>query len=764
MATRFYLPDSGTAPGTPNPSALWTLNPSIVRAPLSRTKTGTALADESSSTYVETSATTGNMLHRQFLSEPLPFAMTIGGTGNTFRLVVRGAENDAAADCSLQVHIRVLSGDMTTSRGNLYSGQSATLNTTIGALAQEFSTTQTTRVFNNITLSAISAQAGDRLCVEIGHRYHNTSTTSYGTYLTFGDPVGGTDHTFVATETAQLTPWIEFSQDLFRVTATRAVSWDTLAAVATTRVLSWAVAAGVTATRDVSWNVAAAVTATRDVSWDVEDPPAPPPALTQVTATRAVSWNVDGRVQATRAVSWDLAGRVTATRAISWDTLLRVSRFRDVSWNVAAILVGVATSRTVSWDVDVLPPPPVDRPVYTAAAAPRPSFATGYVVIVRNQALQRIGAISVKELSFTSRYNDVGEWALTVSAEDRNAAALFAPDAGVLIYHSDDMTTPLMTGPVLDRTFTQTEAGLEVQAAGADDMVYLRRLTYQMPGRDATAQNEPITGAHSHDVRSGPAEYVIKGFVEANVGQTALVGRRRLTVTPAGGSPAGANVVGKGRMLPTLLELIRGLAATGRIGFTVKQVGTILRFDTFVPRDRTGTARFGPAFNNVTEFSYNEKAPSASYVVAGASGLMVDRTFQAQLDGEALTKWPSCRFEQFIDQRQTINADELTQAMSEALISGGPTVSVSVATRDTPQIKFGITHFVGDKVTVDLGTFAGRTLLIKDVIQEATLTWSPGGPPTVVTHVGSYEITGTDAVRRRLRQVTKAITDVNTVD
>ena len=102
MATRFAFPQSGTAPISPAVSALWNSNPSLVRAPLVRSadKLNTTITDETAGVYVETSATAGNLIHRQFTSEPLPAAITIGGTGNTFKLVVRGIENDAVADCS----------------------------------------------------------------------------------------------------------------------------------------------------------------------------------------------------------------------------------------------------------------------------------------------------------------------------------------------------------------------------------------------------------------------------------------------------------------------------------------------------------------------------------------------------------------------------------------------------------------------------------------------------------------------------------------
>lgn len=406
MPTPFYLPAStGTAAAvSPNISALWNTNPSLVRLYMPRTKTNTAMEDDSAATYSESSATAGNMVHRQYISDPLPFAQTISGT---FRLIVRAAETDAAADATLQVHIRVLSNDGTTSRGNLYAGQSAALNSTIGALGQEMATTPTTRVFNNIALNSISAQANDRICVEIGHRYANTSATTYGASLTFGDASAVADHAFNATSTAQLVPYIEFSQDLFRVTTSRSTTWNVAATVAAARSTTYSVLASVSSAKASTWNVLAAVSKTANVSWDVNS------SSTAVIASRSTSWDVAGRVATTRAASWDVIGRATATRDLTWDTRLRVQRFREISWDVTAILSTVGTTRDVSWGLGILPPPPFVPPAFTMATAlsdpAGPRYSPNYIVVVRNQALQRVGAISVRELSFTVRHNDVGD-------------------------------------------------------------------------------------------------------------------------------------------------------------------------------------------------------------------------------------------------------------------------------------------------------------------------------------------------------------------
>jgi hypothetical protein len=154
------------------------------------------------------------MLH-QHVSKPLNGNQTISGT---FKGTVGAMESSAAANFVSQCVIRVFSGDMTTERGVLYGGNSATTST-VG----EWSTAQngaslvpTTSTLPDTALSSVNALDGDVIVVEIGYRATNTVTTSYtGTaYVanmqnTLSYPDYPSSH-----NGAGSVGWIEFSQDL----------------------------------------------------------------------------------------------------------------------------------------------------------------------------------------------------------------------------------------------------------------------------------------------------------------------------------------------------------------------------------------------------------------------------------------------------------------------------------------------------------------------------------------------------------------------
>lgn len=195
MATRYYFPYGPSAPAAPIDnvaiaSAWEPAGAAFGRGYLVTRKRGTPLLSESGSGFIETATNISNKVHRQFVSDPIVGDQLIDGT---FTLVLRCGEGssggtNANADNSLQCTIRVVSGDGNTVRGTLYGGHTTALNQTAGAVGQEMSTSTTSRLFNAIPVTAVSALNGDRIVVEIGHRYHNTTNVAYFSWLNFGDP------------------------------------------------------------------------------------------------------------------------------------------------------------------------------------------------------------------------------------------------------------------------------------------------------------------------------------------------------------------------------------------------------------------------------------------------------------------------------------------------------------------------------------------------------------------------------------------------
>ncbi len=206
MATRFYWGQVITDPAIAF-SATWSAPGSTPTRLLMRTVKRKATVTPIVATASETTAGVLNKQAVQLISMPLA-AQTITGTVKGYALF---SDSDTAQDCRVQCEIRIISRTGTV-RGTLLASDT-------GALSSEFSTTPTNRRIPLLaatnTLTSVTAEEGDHLVVEIGHRTHSASTTSYSVTVQWNDDPSSTDLPEDETDTdTSKAPWIEFSQDL----------------------------------------------------------------------------------------------------------------------------------------------------------------------------------------------------------------------------------------------------------------------------------------------------------------------------------------------------------------------------------------------------------------------------------------------------------------------------------------------------------------------------------------------------------------------
>lgn len=213
MATRFYFtntageitPASGTytdweAPASP---------PSTYKLAHAGDWPGVTVFNPYQQTHGGT--TDGDSAIARFISQPIG-AQTITGTGKG-QVLMR--ESATGLNAHPQIVIRVVSNDGTTVRGTLYAGDSGT-----GTLAEMTTTTRNWQIPRAavlpITLSSVTAQAGDRILMETGFRADSTSTSSFGVHR-FGSLAaagGANDLVEAGTATTDLNNWFEFSANL----------------------------------------------------------------------------------------------------------------------------------------------------------------------------------------------------------------------------------------------------------------------------------------------------------------------------------------------------------------------------------------------------------------------------------------------------------------------------------------------------------------------------------------------------------------------
>lgn len=200
MATRFYLPSSGTAPLTSLAvDSGWEQTTSLERFPCYTLKKNTSLTDE---TGTWASAATQQWARLQYQSQPMVAAYS-WTTSDTVSMVIGAWQGENQTDSHLAYTIRVVSEDGSTIRG------------TIGlyhAASTEYGLTRSTRIHSARTggASNFSSQIGDRIIIEIGH--HGVTPSLTAANLRSGDPSATEDFALTEGLTTDLCPWVELSR------------------------------------------------------------------------------------------------------------------------------------------------------------------------------------------------------------------------------------------------------------------------------------------------------------------------------------------------------------------------------------------------------------------------------------------------------------------------------------------------------------------------------------------------------------------------
>ncbi|MFE9924262.1 siphovirus ReqiPepy6 Gp37-like family protein [Streptomyces sp. NPDC005774] len=320
-------------------------------------------------------------------------------------------------------------------------------------------------------------------------------------------------------------------------------------------------------------------------------------------------------------------------------------------------------------------------------------------VEVRDKSLIRRGLVRPEELNLelTDNFNNVGEWKLTLVAEDPLAKILRQPGAGVIVTGPNDV---IMSGPTVKPEFaaTQDDPGGTITFTGVSDTIALSDALAFPDPRNPNGASQTL----AHDVRQGKAEDVMHSFVMANIGPTAPTERRKtyLIDGPSGGR--GPAVI-KSARFPVLGNLLSDLALLGNLGFRVVQRGTSLVFETYEITDRTSLIRLDVANGSLAGQRVAVTPPGVTRAIVAGQGELVKRQFLQVQTPESIAAeadWGR-RIERFVDQRQTDNWDELKQAGDELMEEEGFTaVNVQVVPMEDGAMRFGHDWYLGDKVSV----------------------------------------------------------------
>jgi hypothetical protein len=337
-------------------------------------------------------------------------------------------------------------------------------------------------------------------------------------------------------------------------------------------------------------------------------------------------------------------------------------------------------------------------------------FVQDLTVEVRNGSFERVGQLATEDLiglTLVLRYNNVGSWNITLPSDHRLVDALRATGAGIIVSVADDVVfSGYTTAAKLEQSQENPEGDWIIE--GVDDSVILaERLAYPVPS-DANVTQQIL----AEDVRSGIAETVIKGYVRDNISASAGTVRAIDHLTVETDALRGSNVTATARFT-NLQELLYGLAQTGGVGFRVEQLGVGVQFQVFEPVDRSATIRMDLDNGQLTKTEYSYGQPKATRVIVGGAGEGESRVFYEGTTTESLaaeTAWAR-RVEKFIDSRGSEDG-ALEQSAKEALVDEGKTiVNMSVTPSDDQTMRFGVDWYLGDRVTIVVGTVEATAIV-----------------------------------------------------
>lgn len=325
---------------------------------------------------------------------------------------------------------------------------------------------------------------------------------------------------------------------------------------------------------------------------------------------------------------------------------------------------------------------------------------------VRDENLNRVGQLLPADLvgwKSVLRFNNVGTWEIVLPGDHTLGKALSTPGAGIIVTHRDSGV--ILSGPttaVEKVTETANPVGA-VKISGVDDSAILaERLAYPTPSTDdVTAQTQ------AHDIEDNvPSSTAMFGFVRRNLITGVAPAVRAVPHLALGTDLALGSTIRKSARFDILGELLSEIAIVDGLGFDIKQQDDALVFNVFEPVDRSQEIRMDVENNTLASTSFGYGLPGLTKAIVAGQGDLTERTF-VQVEtveaDQAEDVW-NRRIERFIDQRNTNDLTELTQAGLEALAESGSTLtSIDVIPSSDLTMAYGVDWNLGDRVTVVVG-------------------------------------------------------------
>lgn len=340
-----------------------------------------------------------------------------------------------------------------------------------------------------------------------------------------------------------------------------------------------------------------------------------------------------------------------------------------------------------------------------------------YTLALRDASLTRVALLDdFAGLSVVLRFNDAGTFDVTVPA---TVAGLLTDGAGLIVERDG---APLLSGTIDATHRTWARDADHLILSGVDDTGLLaRRVTLPVPLAAPVAAGTTYSASVA-DVRTGVAETVMRGYVDANAGPGARSDRVVAGLRLAADLGRGESGTWRARFAPLDDKLREVALGGGGLGFRVVQAtdANAVEFQVYVTADKTASAVFSPEYGNLSGYDYRQSAPKATYIYVLGQGEGTARTIVEGGDSAARVRWG--QREDAIDARGTPTTDELRLRLAKELGEKAADAALTVKPVDLAGLAFGVDYGLGDRVTVMVDGVA-----VSEVVREVKITLDEQG-------------------------------------
>lgn len=230
--------------------------------------------------------------------------------------------------------------------------------------------------------------------------------------------------------------------------------------------------------------------------------------------------------------------------------------------------------------------------------------------------------------------------------------------------------------------------------------------------------------ANTYDTETGPAETVIKTYVDFNAGPSATTERQVPNLVIEADAARGSTVTYDARFEPLVTKdgngLLQLLANAGGVGFQVKQIaGPSLQFQVYVPNSNSA-AKFSQGLGNLASYEYTIDAQDVqNFIVVAGGGTGAARTYVLSESTSSESSWG--RAEGFVDGGSSTDRSQLANQGTSALGNAASKLSFAAEFIETEGVQFVTNFDLGDQVTVVVD---GQELI--DVVREVQAVLDQG--------------------------------------